>query len=565
MTKKLFFSVVASLALLGNVACNKEQSPESMGAGVFTATIADNNAKTYFGERQGNTSDVLWSLGDKIKVNGRNYLLKSGEGTTSAVFSGEDPDENANHQFVGVYPSTIANFEGTEFVSVTLPVVQQYTESGCDKFPMYAVSDNHSLQFNNLCGAVQLKLQAAGQSVRSIKITTNRPVCGTYSVAMNGEGKPAITATGSDCGMSVTLNCGQGVDISEQTSFFITIPAGTYSQFDMQFNYTDGSSSLKRLGANNTLTIERAVITPITLALTPYVPAALTGYYTVNIDTKAQVRFSSGNLQYFGSATTPYWRFATHQWDVLGTAQNTTDYDVDNINRDLFGWGTSGWNNGNTYYQPYNTSRTNDRNGYYGGGYGPFGTPGGYQISLVGDFAHADWGIHNPIMFGSTVIPAGSWRTLTNSEWSVILGTNRPLSPVGNADKARYVKIKVNGVNGLLLFPDVFVWPEEAGAAPTNVNVESTPWTSVNSYDGAAFDALQAAGCAFLPAAGARGDQAIDNNTVAHVNEWGVYWLSTHSESSQAQALYMFSTSVGQGGRARCMGYSVRLVQDVVR
>ena len=89
MTKKLVFSVAASLALLGNVACNKEQSPELMGPDVFTATIADNNTKTYFGERQGNTSDVLWSLGDKIKVNGRNYLLKSGEGTTSAVFSGE--------------------------------------------------------------------------------------------------------------------------------------------------------------------------------------------------------------------------------------------------------------------------------------------------------------------------------------------------------------------------------------------------------------------------------------------------------------------------------------------
>ena len=34
------------------------------------------------------------------------------------------------------------------------------------------------------------------------------------------------------------------------------------------------------------------------------------------------------------------------------TGQNSTN---ENVDRDLFGWGTSGWPNGNVYYQPYDT------------------------------------------------------------------------------------------------------------------------------------------------------------------------------------------------------------------
>ncbi len=66
-----------------------------------------------------------------------------------------------------------------------------------------------------------------------------------------------------------------------------------------------------------------------------------------------QVYFSKGNLQYDGSTDT--WKFADHQWDVIGDSQGNSSQSTI---RDLFGWGTSGWNSGNTYYRPYDTDKS---------------------------------------------------------------------------------------------------------------------------------------------------------------------------------------------------------------
>ena len=69
-----------------------------------------------------------------------------------------------------------------------------------------------------------------------------------------------------------------------------------------------------------------------------------------------QVRFSRGNLQYNaalnshatadGNTLQGTWRFAEHQYDIIGTA-NVNSSSNYNGWIDLFGWGTSGWNNGN--------------------------------------------------------------------------------------------------------------------------------------------------------------------------------------------------------------------------
>ena len=47
----------------------------------------------------------------------------------------------------------------------------------------------------------------------------------------------------------------------------------------------------------------------------------LSGIFTINAS-GTTVQFSKGNLQYIGSASTPYWKFADNQWDYLGTSTN---------------------------------------------------------------------------------------------------------------------------------------------------------------------------------------------------------------------------------------------------
>ena len=106
-----------------------------------------------------------------------------------------------------------------------------------------------------------------------------------------------------------------------------------------------------------------------------------------SISDNQQVWFSQGNLQYIGSATPAIWKFAENQWDYLGTStgQNSDATDVD---RDLFGWATSGWysgTSGTNYYMPYDVNTTS---AYYGPGYN----------DLTGENAEADWGVYNNIV-----------------------------------------------------------------------------------------------------------------------------------------------------------------------
>ena len=81
---------------------------------------------------------------------------------------------------------------------------------------------------------------------------------------------------------------------------------------------------------------------------------AINGLFSVSAS--QQVYFSQGNLQYKASTNT--WKFAENQWDMIGSENsNISENYVGWIY--LFGWGTSGWNSGNTYYHPWD-SNTSD-------------------------------------------------------------------------------------------------------------------------------------------------------------------------------------------------------------
>ena len=246
---------------------------------------------------------------------------------------------------------------------------------------------------------------------------------------------------------------------------------------------------------------------------------AIDGKFTINADGD-QVYFSQGNLQYIGSAATPYWKFADNQWDVLGTTtgQNSSDQNVD---RDLFGWGTSGWNNGNTYYRPWDTDRSN------GSLYGPLGS-----YDLTGTYANADWGVYNPISNGGN--QANQWRTLTHPEWAYVFITRTTNSGI------RYAKANVNDVNGVILLPDD--WSSDTYSL-SNTNSTGASFTS-NTISASQWNILEQAGAVFLPAAGERRGASVYN-----VGNYGNYWSASYGSSG-------FAYFVDFGGSSLYMGYS---------
>ena len=272
----------------------------------------------------------------------------------------------------------------------------------------------------------------------------------------------------------------------------------------------------------------------------PITPSAPTGFinstFTIN-ENGDKVYFSQGNLRYQASTNT--WRFADHQWDCFGESQ---EGDSQAIDRDLFGWGTSGYNHGAIAYQPWSTSL--DAISYF--------AYGDMHYSLNDQTGKADWG-YNAIINGGNAENCG-WRTLTFEEWDYLFNER----PYFVSDYS-FAKANVNYVNGVILLPDDW----KASYYELNgVNRESVGY-DVNIITASQWDTLERHGAVFLPAAGCR-----IGTSVQDFSSFGLYWSSScvttyfcyswgmvfNDETINADDPYENDT--------RHIGGSVRLVRD---
>lgn len=265
---------------------------------------------------------------------------------------------------------------------------------------------------------------------------------------------------------------------------------------------------------------------------------AINALFSVNGNGK-RVYFSQGNLQYMGSAEMPYWKFADHQWDYFGstTGQNSSNHYVD---RDLFPWGTSGYNHGAGEYQPWSISTTDSY----------FYAYGSFSNDLNDQTGQADWGYNAIVNGGNT---EGMWRTLTRDEWAYVFNTRYTWSGI------RFAKAKVNDVKGVILLPDDW---NESYYSLNKPNQKAASHAS-NVITASQWETLEQHGAIFLPAAGYR-----HNVTVYEAGEYGGYWSSTHYEgentmydnSEDAYDLYFYGTLFVPTNGTRHYGQSVRLV-----
>ena len=248
----------------------------------------------------------------------------------------------------------------------------------------------------------------------------------------------------------------------------------------------------------------------------------LTGRFSVAAD--KQVTFSPGNLQY--KASTSIWAFAENQYDFVGSDNANISSTYDGW-IDLFGWGTSGYND----KQPYMTSDTDYD---YGDG----------TNDLTG--TNYDWGAYASISNGGNM----DWRTLSAAEWDYLLQTrDGAASKHGNATVA--------GNKGLVLLPDKWQLPEGL-----SFTADPTDWTT-NTYTADQWAKMEAAGAVFLPASGNRGN----NGTIYNIttNCRGFYWTASASDENRASFLDFREKQVAKNSTDyRSIGYAVRLASNVV-
>ena len=598
MGNKLLNALTALFVIVSIFSCSKEISddPYLMGrpgikrhiVGEATLPVAE---KAYL-----DGFKVKWNANDNLNVNGSNLVatsvengvLAQFEGTAYALQSALDQDCEI---YWAVYPTTLAGeytsaipeeFQETS-LTVSLPVVQTFNSdvrplNGYNYMAAYASIEPGTqphFYMKNLCTVLRITLTAAtsASNTRASRLeftSTTSKLSGDFDVDNTLDFTNDASAIGS---LYVSLSDGINsyIDIAGGAVVYVLLPAITSGNLTLKIYNTDEKCTTKKISSLTTVRNHVYNTSISGISFDEDHPALF------SIDPLHKVTFSPGNLQwsYTNGGTTPTshavagggtetgtFRFAEHQWNFVGDltdgnvfgengvpgakCSNTKHSHSYNGWLDLFGYGTSGWSSGTYSYSPGSKS-TNDVD--Y--------RPGlNYANNLTGAYAYADWGIYNEIYNPSTGVtdPPGTWRTPTNDEW-VYLFTLRS-TPSG----ARYAKAIVNGVKGVMLFPDD--WDPDIYTI-NSVNIGAVDYT-VNVITLSDFQLLEDNGMVFLPAAGNR----VGTN-VSYVLRNGSYWSSTSYDEKNAHGLY-FGDDVKYGGlfvgpgltHGRSHGRNVRLIRD---
>jgi len=514
------------------------------------ATIADSNAS------------FKWTTGDHIAVHVSNadshkYVFTSDEGASGASTAAASAsftvvyEEGYSRDAFAVYPSTIvaanaANYgqSGTE-LDVTLPASYMLAQVSGETSPCPMIATNTAgsgWDFYQLCGLLRLTVSNIPPTAKRLEIDFNgRKVCGDFSIASPVVPNNSVIATTDDDshdtitivkdGSDMTLYSGWG----DGKVFNIPLPTGSYTNITVTaYDALIGGNALPTITRDFTYTASNLRAKRKTISLPVF----------STMDNKNErVSFAPGNLQAtYNTATQQWtWSFASNQYDYIGNAggntiittnlkESTEPYAKlsDNGTVDLFGRSTV-----DTFYGICKSTNINDYNNTF-----------------------VDWGAVSTFEYRgvSTTYPSTYWRTFNTSsdvdsyngtnEWAYIMNRRASGATVNGTSNARFTKAAITisdspstVVNGMILFPDGYDGSTPDGVTWGTINGQSSGW--VTSCTKAGWEALELAGCVFIPAAGYRYGTSVSN-----VNTRGYYWGQNLRYSGCSYILQFFDGNI---------------------
>lgn len=262
--KNFFWAVFAAMVIISSCQIDEAYNNETISDNdKFYATICnESSSKTVMDDNK----NIRWSYGDQLVIFkktslGVKYQIQEayvGEtfGYFSKVTSSAGSDDfgagmSIDHN-IAYYPySTDVKFakSGNDYtLKVTLPSEQIYAPKsfGNGSFPMASVSADADLTFKNVCGGIKLQLKGTGK-VGSIVIkgTNDEKLSGEAVVTVYADEAVPSIAMSDDASTSVTLNCGDGVQLNETTAteFIISLPPTTFTKgFAVTITDSDGNT-----------------------------------------------------------------------------------------------------------------------------------------------------------------------------------------------------------------------------------------------------------------------------------------------------------------------------------
>ena len=272
--KKLALAMFAAMAVISSCQVDELYNDELLcDNDKFYATISDEGSSRTVMDDDNN---IRWSAGDQLIIFtktslGLKYQIHDSYvgktfGYFSKVTSASGSDDfgagmSLDHN-VAYYPylsGVGAEKRGTGYeLDVVLQSEQIYAPKsfGNGSFPMAAVSSDTDLTFKNVCGGIKLQLKGICK-VASIMIEGNNgeKLSGEAVVTVyeDKEKVPSI-AMSEEASTSVTLNCGDGVQLNGTTltEFIISLPPTSFTQgFTITITDTDGGTQTIKTSKQN--------------------------------------------------------------------------------------------------------------------------------------------------------------------------------------------------------------------------------------------------------------------------------------------------------------------------
>jgi len=522
-----------------NPTVNGPHTTNGTGTGSFTSTLTNlNENTTYYVRAYAENADHI-SYGNEVSFT---TITSSPVVTTSSVTSIGSSTATCGGNVTSAGASSVTA-RGVCWSTSQLPTVSgSHTTNGSGTGSF--TSSITGLSANTTYYVRAYATNANGTSYGSqVNFTTTSVVLPTVTTTSASN----ITATSASCGGNIVNNTGLAITARG-------LCWGTSQNPDINGLHSSGgtgsgsfTTTIPNLAPNTTYYVRAYATTPSGTAYGNQINfttsiAFANAAFSVSANTR--VNFAPGNLQWSakngGSTATTHtvagggtaagtWRFAPHQWDVIGASNSSVSSTYSGW-IDLFGWGTSGYNS----KYPYTTA--NDTLLY---------APKRSNIAST----NYDWGVYNAIYnpITSTTQSPGTWRTLTYSEWNYLLNTRSTTSGV------RYAKATVNGMVGLVILPDNWSTSTYALSSTNTANAAFT----TNTITASQWATLESAGAIFLPAAGKR-----NGTSVLDVANYAFYWTSSVLYG-EPNIWFIYSSNVERSGITPTTACSVRLAKNV--
>lgn len=518
-----YFRLILVVSLLGSVffSCQKERHDGMLlvaeGFGGGKAAVEDNHC--------------YWVENDSVRINGTDYLVQI-DGTTAYVTG--VPGAGT---YRALYPNSLnrSALMTDNTVDVTIPASYVYRKSGDQQVidvPMAAIGDgSERLFFQHLTAAVTVEIVnnfGIDITVDSVVVISDSyQICGSRTITLaNPVSVDAVVSdAASEKRVTVFFNGGTTLTVASGDTARVQVPVlpvGDGNKFTVKVATHNAGDTEMKYTFNRTQSTGGA----LQRKYIAYASAKFGGVFSVSADKK--VRFAPGNLQYYCSTTTPQWRFAQNQKDMVtydGTAYgNNTGKWID-----LFGFATSG-------YGGYEPSRV-------------LTAPASYYHSADISKTEYDWGWHNAIINGGNETHV--WRTVTYNEWNYLLN-----SRTGGTGKR--AGGKVSEKIGLIILPDDFELPDGLSFSGNTFSP-----TTTNIFNAAAWSKMEVAGAVFLPVTGYREGSTQKSATI------GYYWTDKQAPSSNPDYYAYYINLASNAGTPTIKptylsnGCAVRLVRDV--